>query len=150
MRSLGRDSRRRTTARAGRRKERQHNPRKTLHSKAKGENGSHRVDRFRRIHTPRLDAANPERVIGEREGDSIASASAPSAGAATTAALSCLVAIPAEHRPIATRFKRYGCWLSAPRADHRRPLCRSRTVSTTGTPLIIFLCHPARLATFWC
>ena len=68
--------------------------------------------------------------------------------AAAVRALARHVAIPAKYRPVAARFERYGCWLTAARTDHWSALARSRTVA--GSPLIIFLCHAARLATFRC
>ena len=68
-------------------------------------------------------------------------------GAAAAAALARLVAIPAENRTIATRLERHCCRLTATRTNHRRRLCRSRTVA--GTPLVVLLCHTAILATFW-
>src|SRR5580692_4123712 len=70
---------------------------------------------------------------------------APSAPAAT--AFACCVAIPAIHRSIATGLEWNGCWLSATRTNHRCSLCWSRTVA--GSPLIVFLCHAARLTTLW-
>jgi len=67
--------------------------------------------------------------------------------AAAAAALARLIAIPAEYRTIATRFKRHCCRLTASRTNHRCTLCRSRTVA--GPPLIVLLCLSAILATFW-
>jgi hypothetical protein len=69
---------------------------------------------------------------------------APAASAASTA-FPRLVAVPAIDRAVATRLKRYGCWLTAPRTNHRSSLCRSRTVARP--PLIVLLCLTARLAT---
>ena len=48
---------------------------------------------------------------------SLYSVTSSTAAAATTtaaaAAFACLVAVPAKHRTIATRFKWHGCWLTA-------------------------------------
>jgi hypothetical protein len=78
----------------------------------------------------------------------VTSARASSAAATATAAFTCLVAIAAEDRAIPAGFKRYGSRLPAPGTDHRSPLRRSRTVAATApTPLVVFLCHTARLAT---
>ncbi len=74
-------------------------------------------------------------------------AAAARTSAATTAALARLVAIPAEDRAIATRFKRHCCRLAATRTNHRCSLCRSRTVA--GAPLVVLLCLTAILATLW-
>ena len=76
-----------------------------------------------------------------------AAASRASTRATAAAALARLVAIPAENRTIATRLERHCCRLAATRTNHRRRLCRSRTVA--GTPLVVLLCHTAILATFW-
>jgi hypothetical protein len=65
-----------------------------------------------------------------------------------TRALARHVAIPAKHRAIASRFEGYSSRLSTARTDHRSALTRSRTIA--GSPLIIFLCHAARFATFGC
>src|ERR1039457_6413355 len=74
-------------------------------------------------------------------------AAARTAAATTAAAFARLVAIPAEHRTIATRFKRHCCRLAATRTNHRCSLCRSRTVA--GPPLVVLLCLTAILATLW-
>jgi len=73
-----------------------------------------------------------------------ATARASAAWSAATA-FARLIAIPAKHRPVATRLKRHCCRLSATRANHRCSLCWSRTVA--GAPLIVFLCHTASFAT---
>ena len=77
----------------------------------------------------------------------VAAARTAAATTATAAALARLVAIPAEDRAIATRFKRHCCRLTATRTNHRCSLCRSRTVA--GAPLIVLLCLTAILATLW-
>ena len=74
-----------------------------------------------------------------------ASARGSPAGAAA-AALASLVAIPAEDRAIAPRLERHCCGLAATGTDHRRTLCRSRTVARSP-PLIVLLCLTAILAT---
>src|ERR1039457_2861142 len=74
-------------------------------------------------------------------------AAARTAAATAAAAFARLVAIPAEDRAIATRFKRHCCRLAATRTNHRSSLCRSRTVA--GAPLIVLLCLTAILATLW-
>jgi hypothetical protein len=66
---------------------------------------------------------------------------------AAAAAFTSLVAIPAIDRTVATRFKRHCCRLSATRTNHRCTLCRSRTIARS--PLIVFLCLTAILATLW-
>ena len=71
----------------------------------------------------------------------------PAASATAAAALARLVAIPAEDRAVATRFKWHCCRLAATRTNHRCSLCRSRTVA--GAPLIVLLCLTASLATLW-
>jgi hypothetical protein len=97
-----------------------------------------------------LRHADPKSPITEEEA-LVPSATAGSASpSSSTAALSRLVAIAAKHRPVAPRLKRNSRWLAAARADHRRTLCRSRTIAAAGTPLVVFLCHSAWLAAFWC
>ena len=66
-------------------------------------------------------------------------------GSRPAASFSRLVAIPAINRPVATRFKRHCCGLSATRTNHRCCLCCSGTVA--GAPLIVLLGLPASLAT---
>jgi|SRR5579863_9262371 len=79
----------------------------------------------------------------------VAAATARTATAATAAAFARLVAITAENRTIAAWLKWHCRWLATSRADHRRSLCWSRTVAGTSPPLVVLLCHAARLATFW-
>src|SRR5580692_8674397 len=77
----------------------------------------------------------------------IAAASAARAGSSGSTAFTCLVAVPAEHRAIASRFKGYSRRLTASGTDHGCSLCRSRTVAGPSTALVVFLCHAARFAT---
>jgi hypothetical protein len=77
---------------------------------------------------------------------------APAISEATTTAtapLTRLIAIPAKHRAIATRFKRYGCGLATSRTNHRSTLRWSRTVTGTPATLIVLLCLTASLAPLW-
>src|SRR5579863_8010335 len=80
----------------------------------------------------------------------IATASAASTCACGSTAFTGLVAIPAKHRTVATRFKWYGGWLTAAGTDHGCSLCRSRTVAGTSSTLVVLLCHAARFATLRC
>jgi len=60
------------------------------------------------------------------------------------------IAIAAINRPITSRLKRNGSWLTAARTNHRSSLRRSRTVAGSPSPsLLVFLCLAARLATLW-
>src|SRR5580692_5451143 len=74
-----------------------------------------------------------------------ATARASAAGASATA-LARLIAIPAKHRTVASWFKGHCCRLTAAGTDHRRSLCRSRTVAGTSPTLVVLLCHAAGLA----
>jgi hypothetical protein len=67
------------------------------------------------------------------------SAALPSSRSAISFA--CLVAVPAENGPVATRFKRHGCRLPATRTNHRASLCRAGTVARA--PLVVFPGLPA-------
>jgi hypothetical protein len=89
--------------------------------------------RLRRVHRGKFA---PDRI------------SAGSASSRSAVSFSCLVAVPAKDGPVATRFKRHGCGLSATRTNHRSSLCRTGTVACPS-PLIAFSGLPARLATFW-
>ena len=71
---------------------------------------------------------------------------ASAASAAAAAALARLVAIPAKHRAVATRFKGHCCRLTAAGTDHRRSCGWCRTVAGASPTLVILLCHTARLA----
>ncbi len=73
----------------------------------------------------------------------------PETAASTAAAFARLVAIPAKHRAIATRLKRYGCRLATSRTNHRSTLRWSRTVTGAPATLIVLLCLTASLATLW-
>jgi hypothetical protein len=100
---------------------------------------------------PLLLARGPESIVNtEKRPNLVPSASAGSASTPSTTALTSLVAIPAKYGPVASWLKRNSRWLAAARADHRRTLCRSRTIAAAGTPLVVFLCHSAWLAAFWC
>jgi hypothetical protein len=90
----------------------------------------------------RLCALDP----GRRTSVPTATARASAGSAASAAALARLVAIPAKHRPVAAWFKWNCCRLTAAGTDHRRSLCRSRTVAGTSPTLVVLLCHTARLA----
>jgi hypothetical protein len=67
--------------------------------------------------------------------------SAPTAAAA----LARLVAVPAKHRAISTRFKGHCCRLAATRTYHRCSLCWGRTVA--GASLVVLLRLTASLTT---
>ncbi len=75
----------------------------------------------------------------------LTAATTRTAAAATPAALSCLVAVPAKDRSITTRFKRHCCRLTATRTNHRCSLCWGRTVA--GASLVVLLCLTAILTT---
>ena len=92
--------------------------------------------------------ADPNLIV-KKELALVPSASAGGASSSTTTAFPRLVAIPAEDRPVTAWLKRHRSWLAAARTDDRRSLCRSRTITAAGTPLVVFLCHTARLAAFW-
>lgn len=70
-----------------------------------------------------------------------ASSATPTAAAA---AFACGVAVAAIDRPISPRFKGHSGRLPTTRTNHRRSLCRSRTVS--GCPLVGLFCLTTRLA----
>ena len=78
-----------------------------------------------------------------RSGNLVAATAARRSAAATSFAR--LIAIPAEHRTVTTRFKRNRRGLSAPGTNYRGPLGRSRTI--TGASLFTLFCQPASFAT---
>jgi len=75
----------------------------------------------------------------------LTAAATRTAAATTTAAFARLVAVPAEDRTIATRFKRHCCRLAATRTYHRCSLCWGRTVA--GASLVVLFCLTASLTT---
>lgn len=70
------------------------------------------------------------------------------ARAAAAASFAGYIAVAAKDGPIAARFKRYGGWLAAARADHRSSLHGGSAVA--GCSLIVLFCHAAWFATFGC
>ncbi len=88
---------------------------------------------------------SPSKIEPQRRSELVAAAAARTSPAAAAAALARLVAVPAKNRTIPARFKRHCCRLAATRTNHRRSLCRSRTVA--GAPLVVLLCLAASLAT---
>jgi len=106
-----------------------------------------RLARPRALRELPLQSSNPELDSGS-EPTLVTAAAARSPGAcaaACAAAFTRLVAVPAKHRPIATRLKRHCCRLAATRTNHRCSCGRSRTVA--GAPLVLLLCLTAILAT---
>jgi hypothetical protein len=88
--------------------------------------------------------------VGLRRESKLRLASAVSETAASAAApLARLVAVPAKHRAVATRLKRYSCGLATTRTNHRCTLRWSRTVPGAPTTLIVLLCLTASLTTLW-
>jgi len=68
------------------------------------------------------------------------------AARACTAALTCLVAVPAKYRTITAWFKWNSRWLAAAGADHWSAMGRSLPITGASPTLIALLCHTARLA----
>jgi hypothetical protein len=88
-------------------------------------------------------AFRPEIQWQNQAGNRLVAASAVPA-ATTAASFASLVTVPAEHRSVASRFKRHRSRLATPRADYGCTLRRSGTKA--GTPLARLLCHTACLA----
>lgn len=83
----------------------------------------------------------------ERRSARLKAAAIPEAAATAAAAFASLIAVPAKHRPVATRFKRDSRGLATTRTNHGCTLRRSGTVTGATTTLIVLLRLPAGLAT---
>jgi len=81
-------------------------------------------------------------------GNLVAATAAGSACATAAGAFACLVAIAAEDRTVAARFKGNRGRLTAARTDDRSSLSRCCTIAGSAPSLVVLLCLPAGFASF--